>query len=169
MSGAKNGAVDRKQGSRALLDAIDITILNKLLAHPDTRSIELARNLRKPLSTIQRRRARLEGTILRKDYSINTNIPGWRSGEFFAKVENGRTHAVAKQIFDKYSNLTMVTTTVNHVGNLVAHIYFKDSPEMFSILEEIKRLPDVSDATYAEHICKIGERKPAFILDDLRK
>jgi len=168
-SKAKATMPDNRHNGSLHLDDTDLVIVNTLLQRPDTSSSDLAKKTGKPLSTIQRRRAKLERTIIKKDYSLNTDIAGWRSGEFFLSVGNGRTEAVARQIFDKYSNITMVTTTVNSVGNMVAHIYFKDSAEMFGILEEIKRLPNVQDATYAEHIQMIGERKPTFVFDELRK
>jgi DNA-binding Lrp family transcriptional regulator len=154
---------------RTALDDLDLGIINALLSSPDASSSALAAKFKKPLSTIQRRLTRLERTILKKDYRINSNHAKWRSGEFFITVGKGRTQLVARQIFDKYPYLTMVTTTVNSVGNLVAHIYFRDSSEMFTILEDLKRIPDVTNVEYAEHIEKIGERKPTFMLEDLRK
>jgi hypothetical protein len=63
----------------------------------------------------------------------------------------------------------MVTLTSNTVGNMIAHIYFRDPSRMFSIMEELKQIPYVVDVMYAEHIEKIGERKPRFILEDLKK
>jgi DNA-binding Lrp family transcriptional regulator len=152
-----------------LLDTLDIKIINELLSNPVASSSDLALKFRKPLSTVQRRRVRLEKTILDREYNINSIDGKWRSGEFFATVGNGKTISVAKEIFEKYRNLTTVTTTINNVGNLVAHIYFRDSSEMFTILEDLKRLPDVTNVEYVEHIEKIGERKPTFLLEDLKK
>jgi hypothetical protein len=63
----------------------------------------------------------------------------------------------------------MVTATVNNIGNLVALIYFRDSSEMFSILEALQSLPDAANVEYVEHIHKVGERKPKFLLEDLKK
>ena len=151
------------------LDTLDIKIINELLCNPSASSTDMALKFRRPLSTVQRRRIRLERTILEPEYRINSINGKWRSGEFFATVGNGRTVSVAKEIFNKYHNLTMVTTTINNIGNLVAHIYFRDSSEMFTILEDLKSLPDVTNVQYAEHIEKIGERKPTFLLEGLKK
>lgn len=158
-----------KNDSGILLDELDVRIVNELLVNANASSSTLARKFRKPLSTIQRRRTKLERTVIIKEYRLNSINGKWRSGEFFAKIANGKTLSVAKQIFDKYSNLTMVTTTVNNVGNLVAHIYFRDSSEMFRILEDLKSMPDILSVEYAEQVEKVGERKPLFLLEDLKK
>jgi len=63
----------------------------------------------------------------------------------------------------------MVTLTSNTVGNMIAHIYFRNSSNMFSIMEDLRRMPNVEEVLYAEHIEKIGERKPRFILEGLLK
>jgi hypothetical protein len=58
---------------------------------------------------------------------------------------------------------------MNNVGNLIFHIYFRTSLQMFSIIENLRRMPDVEDVLYAEHIDVLGERKPRFILEDFMK
>jgi DNA-binding Lrp family transcriptional regulator len=169
---AQNGksslGTENNKDSNAGIDDLDIRIVNQLLVNPAASSTDLARKFRKPLSTVQRRRSRLERTILQREYKIISVNSHWRSGEFFATVAIGKTLSIAKEIYDKYCNLTLVTTTVNHIGNLMAHIYFKDSSEMFEILEDLKSMPDVTNVEYAEHVEKVGERKPLFLLEDLK-
>jgi hypothetical protein len=157
------------KNQQEMLDDLDLVIVNSLLDNPDVSSTVIAKESHRPLSTIQRRRTRIERTILKKDYMINTKYAKWRSGEFFVTVADGKTALIANQIFEKYNNVTLVTTTMNNVGNLIGHIYFKDSPEMFALMEEIKKIPAVSRVMYAEHIERVGERKPRFLLEDLRK
>ena len=147
-----------------------MNIANELLDDADATSSDIARKYDKPLSTIQRRRTRLERTILAKDYAINTQLARWRSGEIFIKVEKGRAQAVGKTLFERYKeNITLVSTTMNNIGNLIGHIYYNTSPEMFSIVEELRRIEFVEEVMYAEHIEKLGERKPRFILETIRK
>jgi DNA-binding Lrp family transcriptional regulator len=151
------------------LDELDLKIVNELLDDSETSSTKIASKYGKPLSTIQRRRTRLERTILVKDYAIDVSYANWRSGEVFARVLKGKTEEVA-EIFEKYkSNITLVSTTMNNVGNLIFHIYFRTSPQMFSIIEDLRRMPNVEDVLYAEHIEVLGERKPRFILEDFMK
>jgi len=152
------------------LDEIDLKIVNELLDDSETSSTKIANKYGKPLSTIQRRRTRLEKTILLKDYAINVKYANWRSGEIFVRVQKGKTNEVAMEVFEKYkNNMTFVTTTMNNVGNLIMHIYFRTSPQMFAIIEDLRRMPNVEEVLYAEHIEVLGERKPRFILEDFMK
>jgi len=152
------------------LDDLDLKIVNDLLDDSTASSTVIANKYGRPLSTIQRRRSRLEKGVLLKNYSINVSKTNWRSGEIFVRVLKGRTEEVAGDIFNKYaSNVTLVSTTMNNVGNLIIHIYYRNSPQMFSILEELRRMPGVDDVMYAEHIDIVGERKPKFILEDFMK
>ena len=157
-------------GETLQLDDLDMKIVMGLLDDADVSSSELAKEHDTPLSTIQRRRTKLERSILIKSYEINTKYANWRSGEIFMRVGGGMAEAVGQQLFDNYeNNITLVSTTMNNVGNLMAHIYYRNSTEMFSIVEQLKRIKDVQEAIYAEHIQKLGERKPRFILNQLRK
>ena len=152
------------------LDDLDMDIVNELIDNSSATSTEMARKYSKPLSTIQRRRTRLESTILKKDYSIDSSYTNWRNGEFFLRIGKGRAREVAQETFDKYDkNITLVTLTSNHIGNMIAHVYFKNSSHMFSIMEEMKKMHYVDDVAYAEHIEKVSERKPKFVLEDLKK
>lgn len=152
------------------LDDLDLKIVNELLDDSETSSTKIANKYDTPLSTIQRRRTRLERTILLKDYAINIKYANWRSGEIFVRVLKGKTNEVAREVFERYkNNITLVITTMNNVGNLIIHIYFRTSPQMFSIIEDLRRMQDVLDVLYAEHIDVLGERKPRFILEDFAK
>lgn len=152
------------------LDTLDFSIVNDLLCDPYLSSSDMARKYKRPLSTIQRRRTRLEKSLLKKDYQLDEKYANWKNGEFFLTVGKGKTEIVASEVFEKYpNNITMVTTTLNNVGNIIAHSYFKTSREMFSIIEELKKIPSVEEVLYAEHIAVLGQRKPRFMLEDLRK
>ena len=155
---------------RTTLDSLDMNITNDLLSDPYLSSSDMARKYKRPLSTIQRRRTRLEKSILKKDYELDEKYTNWKNGEFFFSVGKGKTETVASEVFEKYTNnITLVTTTLNNVGNIIAHAYFKNSKEMFSIIEELKKIPYVETVLYAEHIAVLGQRKPRFMLEDLRK
>ncbi len=166
----KKVVVQDMERSLVKLDSLDMNIVNELIDDADASSSDIGRKYNKPLSTIQRRRTRLERTVLIKEYSINTKSTDWRSGEFFLKVIKGKAREIAEQTFEKYDkHVTMVTLTSNTVGNMIAHIYFRNSSNMFSIMEDLRRVPNVEDVMYAEHIERVGERKPRFILEDLAK
>ena len=52
------------------IDNINLKIIEELLNNGDIKSSEIASNLAIPLSTIQRRRTKIEKTIVRKTYEM---------------------------------------------------------------------------------------------------
>jgi len=132
--------------------------------------VDIAVKLKSPLSTIQRRRAKLERTILKRQYMIDSSNTDWRQAELFMQVENGKTEELGKEVFEKYKdNITLMSLTMNNIGNLIAHIYFRRSEEIFAIAEDIRTNPNVDSLLFAEHLKVLGERSPKFILEDMQK
>src|SRR2546430_17327354 len=80
------------------MDETNIKIISTLVSNPEKRSKDLAKDLGIPISTMQRRRAILERTILRKKYSIDVKKLGWRTGELFIFASRGASEAVAKRL-----------------------------------------------------------------------
>ena len=66
-----------------LLDSLNAKIIKELVSNPNVRSVTIASKYKAPLSTVQRRKARLENSILKKNYQINTRELGWRTAESF--------------------------------------------------------------------------------------
>jgi len=62
-----------------------------------------------------------------------------------------------------------MSLTMNNIGNLIAHIYFRRSEEIFAIAEDIRTNPNVDSLLFAEHLKVLGERSPKFILEDMQK
>lgn len=152
--------LERRNG-RILLDKLDMNIINELLYDPNTSSTAIAEKLKTPLSTIQRRRARLEKSILKRRYTIDAAQTGWREAEIFVQVDKGKTEQLGNEIFEKYkNNVTMTSLTMNNVGKLITHVYFRQSEELFAIAEDIKTNPYASSVLFAEHLKIIGQRNP---------
>ena len=61
-----------------LLDNINIKIVSELVRQPDISSLALSKKLDIPLSTLQRRRARIEKAILKRNYTFNYKAFGGR-------------------------------------------------------------------------------------------
>ena len=68
----KNGINNFKfKGLLTLVDEINLKIIEELVKNPNTSSMSLATKLRMPLSSLQRRRAKLEESVFVKVYHIN--------------------------------------------------------------------------------------------------
>jgi DNA-binding Lrp family transcriptional regulator len=159
-----------RENGRILLDKLDMNIINELLDNSNSSSTDIAGKLKTPLSTVQRRRTKLEKTVLKRSYDIDIKQTNWREAELFVQVDKGKTEELGKEIFEKYkNNVTLAGLTMNNVGNLIAHVYFRRSEELFAIAEEVKTNPYVKTLLYAEHLKILGQRSPRFILEDLHK
>ena len=72
----KNGINNfRFKGLLTLVDDINLKIIEELVKNPNTSSASLATKLRMPLSSLQRRRAKLEKSVLVKAYLGTSEDP----------------------------------------------------------------------------------------------
>ncbi|HEY1211616.1 MAG TPA: hypothetical protein VGE82_01595 [Nitrososphaera sp.] len=55
------------------LDELNLKIMTAMINDAEVKSTAMAKKYRSPLSTIQRRRAKLERTILKKRYDIDAS------------------------------------------------------------------------------------------------
>jgi DNA-binding Lrp family transcriptional regulator len=79
-----------------LLDSINIKIISELVRQPDISSLNLAKKLNVSVSTLQRRRARIEKAILKRIYSFNYKAFGCRVGDLIVAVDKGKSKEVAQ-------------------------------------------------------------------------
>jgi hypothetical protein len=67
------------------------------VSNPNVRNATIASKYMAPLSTVQRRKARLENSVLKKNYQINIRELG--GGQLiFLSVEKGRSEELAKKL-----------------------------------------------------------------------
>ena len=67
-----------------LLDSLH-KIIKELVSNPNVRSATIASKYKAPLSTVQRRKARLENSVLKKNYQINIRELGGGQLIFFCQ------------------------------------------------------------------------------------
>ena len=63
------------------IDALDTKIIRELLENSSLSSAYLAKKLGIRLSTVQRRKTRLERLVLSMNYEVNIQELGWRNAE----------------------------------------------------------------------------------------
>ena len=74
-----NKKINDNDGILVPFDSIDINIIRELLAKTDIRSADIASKYKIPTSTIQRRRKRLEDSILEKKFLLDITKRGLRT------------------------------------------------------------------------------------------
>ena len=128
--------------------------------NPSTSSASLATKLGMPLSSLQRRRAKLEKSVLIKSYDIDLKASGGKMGDAVINADKGRSREVATNILKKYkSNVMSVSTRIN----VAAQIIYNDTAELHSLLENIKSIPYVTSLEWSEMVEIIGDNSPSVV------
>ena len=140
------------------LDKINIEILQSIIRNPDIKSSEIAKYLNIPLSTIQRRRSRLEtSAILKKSFVIDFHRLGLRVADLFIKVSKGDIENIVSEIVKQHSKNILETTI--RLGqpdiNLVVRIAYKDNDEIYEIMRTFNTIKDLDPVQWSEIIKEI--------------
>ena len=147
-----------------LLDKINIKIVFELVRQPEISSLALAKKLNIPLSTIQRRRAKIEKAILKKTYTFNYKTIGCRIGDLVIDVDKGKSDQVAEGILKKHkNNVTYCNTRIDLTHSVLAHIIYKDSEELYYLIENIKAMEYVNSISWSETVNVIGDNDSEVI------
>ena len=147
-----------------LLDNINIKIITELVKDPNLSSLSLANKLHIPLSTCQRRKARLQKSLLNKIYHVNLRAFGGRMGDIVIDVEKGKSREVAQELLKKHkNNILSISTRINSGHNISAQLVYKDSAELHNLLGSIKSMPYVINAQWSEIVEIIGENNSSVI------
>ena len=145
-------------------DSIDINIIRELLTKSNIRSADIASKYKIPISTIQRRRKRLEDSVLEKKFLLDITKRGLRTGMILVKVERGKAKEVAKMILERHkSNAISSTTRINDQNKVIVEIIYNNSSELHNILEQVKEIPYVSSVTWSELVEVIGHNDAPII------
>jgi DNA-binding Lrp family transcriptional regulator len=171
------------------LDKKDILILYEMLAKPDVTSLHISKKLKLPLSTVQRRRAAIEcSSIVKKSYELDAKQFGWRTADILITVEKGDCVEIANRLLTENIGIgpssdiskkinennnssagPRVLETSLRIGdpivNVVARVIYKTSEELFHIIREIKKMPNISRVEWSE-IVKVVGRNNALVLSD---
>lgn len=139
------------------LDGLDVKIVRELLVDPEVTSSKLAKKFGIPLSTIQRRKRKLEESVLKKKYVLDTQSLGWRSAEIMMSIENGKTNHMAEELLQKFENVMSTSTRINSGANLAACISYRSSDELHELMESIRRMPSVTNIQWTEIVREVGD------------
>jgi DNA-binding Lrp family transcriptional regulator len=141
------------------LSTVDKKILKALLSSTGTvSSAALSEELGIPLSTIQRRRRRLESRLVDRSYTLKAESFGMRTAELFISTKNGSTSEVANKLLTLSA---MVDSVVRVIGDsstsIILDIRFKTNPELLGVIEQIRSLNGVVTVSWIERISIEGQ------------
>ena len=150
------------------LDRINLKIVEELITNGDIKSSEIAAKLKIPLSTIQRRRTRIEKYLLKKNYKMDMTLLGYRTAQIFIDVQGGRARETGEELLIKYDrNVVNASTRINSSNNLCLEVVYNGSEELHYLLEEIKSLPLATKVDWSEQVMMIGDNLSSIIRNTL--
>ena len=153
------------------LSDIDRKILQILLSpNGNKTSSSLANELGVPITTIRRRRKRLERDYLKVYYVLDIEKFGWRRVDFFISVKNGKTNSVANKLLE-IDEVTYVGKSIGeHTIDLRVETIVKDNVILLDLLEKIKGMDGVNDVVWSEIVSVVGRKKsiPSSIINKLQ-
>ena len=145
----------------------------KVLLSPDNgikrSSLLLAEKLRIPLTTIQRRKKRLEKDFLTSSYTLNLEKFGWRRVDLLIYTRNGKTDSVANRLLENEEVVYVGKSIGEHTIDLRVEIIVRDNSELLNILEKVKAMDGVNDVIWSEIVKVVGRKRsiPSRIIDML--
>jgi hypothetical protein len=87
----RNNVSNNKRGNMVSIpmDQLNLKIIKDMISHADVKSVDMAKRYDTPLSTIQRRRTKLERMILKRRCYIDISHLGWRQADLLISVARG--------------------------------------------------------------------------------
>ena len=154
------------------LSDTDKEILKVLLSPSDGikhSSLLLAKRIGIPLTTIQRRRKRLEEDFLTSSYSLSIERFGWRRVDLLIYTRNGKTDSVANKLLENEEVVYVGKSIGEHTIDLRVEIIVRDNAELLDILEKVKAMDGVNDVVWSEIVQVVGMKRsiPSRIIDML--
>ena len=153
-----------------LISRIDKMILKEILSPNENKSsVSMSRKLEIPMTTIQRRRKRLEKEFLEEDYTLLLEKFGWHRVDFFISTSDGKTDALANDLLS-LNQVTAVGKTIGeHTIDLRVETIVKDNHEILDLLETFQAMEGIRDAVWSEIVETVGNKMsvPSYIIDRL--
>lgn len=153
---------------KATLDRINLLITQELLQNSSIKTATIAHKLNLPLSTVQRRRKRLEDSCyLNKRYEIDAKYFGFRKADIHISTLRGECLNVGKEIAEKHSaNILEISQRIGDPKvNLVALAIYKDTKELYNMLEDIRVMKNVEGVQWSEIVNVIQKNDDAVMLN----
>ena len=143
------------------LSEVDREILKLLLTpHDGVSSKSISERTGIPLSTIQRRRGRLEQEYVETTSRLRLEKFGWRRINMLISTTGGISHAIGKELLNRNGVTSVVRTIGEHTIDLVVEAFVKDNSELLDFQEYVKGMDGVKDAMWTEVIEVIGTKNP---------
>jgi DNA-binding Lrp family transcriptional regulator len=121
---------------------------------------EISEQLGMPISTVQRRRKRLEDEYLIKHYSLDPMKFGYRKIDLLIYTQGGDTISVGQELLKREEVTYAARTIGEHTIDLRIEVFVKDNGVLLDLLETVKAMKGVRDVVWTEVVETIGRKNP---------
>jgi DNA-binding Lrp family transcriptional regulator len=145
-------------------------ILKEILSSTgDKTSLSLSKKLDIPLTTLQRRRKRLEKEFLEDASTLLLNKFGWRRVDFFISTSGGKTDALANDLLSMNQVMAVGKSIGEHTIDLRVETIVKDNHEILDLMETLEAMEGIRGVVWSEIIKTVGNKMsvPSHIIDRL--
>jgi DNA-binding Lrp family transcriptional regulator len=119
-------------------------------------SHEMSQQLGISLSTVQRRRKRLEEDYLVRYYSLDSKKFGRRKVDLLIYTEGGETTQISRELMKRDEVTCAARTIGEHTIDLRIQVHVKDNAVLLNLIEDVKAMKGVRDVVWTEEIETIG-------------
>ncbi|MEP0823931.1 MAG: Lrp/AsnC family transcriptional regulator [Nitrososphaera sp.] len=158
----KNSIPDLPQG----LSQSDIKIL-KLLANSKERLsvLALSKELDIPVTTVQRRRKKLESEFLTTNYSLKYEKFGLRKAILLTSTNCKRSSRyVGNRILNEKEVISVEIVMGENNMNIMSQVLFRENSELLDIIEKIKSFEGADQVTWLEIVEKLHTKLDAPLI-----
>ena len=97
----------------------------------------MSKKLEISMTTLQRRRKRLEKEFLERDYTLLLEKFGWRRVDFFISTTDGKTDALANELLAMNQVTSVGKSIGDHTIDLRVETIVKDNHQLLDLLEKL--------------------------------
>ncbi len=152
------------------LNRFDIKILKHLVNSKERLSVlSLSRELGIPVTTVQRRRKRLENDFLTTRYTLKYEKFGFRRAILLVSTNSGGTaKGVGNKILKEQDVISVEIIIGENNMNIVADVLFRENNDLLNIIEKLKRFDGIDKISWTE-IVEVLQAKPDAALNMLEQ
>ncbi len=156
----------RKNSSSDLLKRLsqsDIRMLRLLASSKERLSVlSLSKELDIPITTVQRRRKKLENEFLTTSYSLRYEKFGFRRAILLTSTNSKRTaRDVGNRILKEKEVISVEIIMGENNMNIMSQVLFRENSDLLEIIEKIKSFDGVDQVTWLEIIEMLQTRPDA--------
>src|SRR5574341_798413 len=167
----KRGRPKGNGGLVPIFSNSDKKILHRLMdSTGNVSSLVLSRELDIPLTTVQRRKNRLEANLIDISYSLNVEKVGWRMATLFVSTSEGKIDIVGKRILEIDDMVASVTRMIGeNTIDMKVEVIFRTNKELLSLIDRVKSMEGIKNIFWSESMGLIGKSGKCYhkIIDSL--